>query len=295
MKLLLIPIVLFSSVNLSADLSNKEIHSLKIAKKWIDKDVKSIKGKNGSVTFIFGATLPSILTTPLKITDIRLQEGEIIREMQLGDTVRWQVSPSISGTAPREISHVILKPTDVNLSTSLVIFTDRRTYNLNVQSTEKEFTPIVNFHYTDEVNKKWIAYQNHINQNEKKKRNSKKLHGTNQSIDNLDFKYTLSKSNYRWKPIRIYNDGRKTYIQMPKTMKHGESPILMVLSNGKQKLVNYRMLKDRFIVDKIFSQAVLIKGVGQNQEKIVISRGTSTSSNAFLDLLKNEETLSWGQ
>lgn len=272
-------------------LTKRELHSLKLARKWMRNGVKSIRGKDGSITFMFGLTMPSIVAAPLRITDIRLEPGEKIREVQLGDTVRWQVSPSISGTAPLEVSHVIVKPTDVGLSTTLDIFTDRRTYNLNLKSTKRRYMPIVNFHYPKAINAKWAMYKNYMNKQQAAKQFQTAPGGVAQNIDTLDFNYQI-KGNYSWKPMRAYNDGVHTYIQMPHSMNFKEAPVLMVLDNGDQELVNYRLKNDRFIVDKLFDKAVLIKGVGSNQERIVIAHsklGSNRKINEALRMLSGRE------
>lgn len=276
-------------------LTKRELHSLKIARKWMRNGVKSIRGKDGSVTFMYGMTMPSIIAAPLRITDIRLEPGEKIREVQLGDTVRWQVSPSISGTAPYEVSHVIVKPTDVGLKTTLAIFTDRRTYNLNLKSTKSRYMPIVNFHYPEAINAKWEMYRNYIKEQEDAKQIETQSVGVTANIDALDFNYQIS-GDYSWKPMRVYNDGVHTYIQMPHSMKFREAPVLMILDHGEQKLVNYRLKNDRFIVDKLFDKAVLIKGVGSEQEKIVIvhSRlGSNTRMSEALKMLNGRVDNSW--
>lgn len=266
-------------------LTSRELHSLKLSRKWMRNGIKSIRGKDGSVTFMFGLTMPSIISAPLRITDIRLEPGERIREVQLGDTVRWQVSPSISGTQPYEVSHVIVKPTDVGLSTTLAIFTDRRTYNLNLKSTKKRYMPIVNFKYPKAINAKWAMYQNYIKKESHAKEIQTTSSGVTRSIDMLDFNYQIS-GNYSWKPIRVYNDGVHTFIQMPHSMSFKEAPVLMVLDYGDQQLVNYRLKNDRFIVDKLFDKAVLIKGVGSNQEKIIIVHSRANSNSRMNEALK---------
>jgi type IV secretion system protein VirB9 len=266
-------------------LTKRELHSLKLARKWMRNGVKSIRGKDGSVTFMFGLTMPSVIAAPLRITDIRLEPGEKIREVQLGDTVRWQVSPSISGTAPYEVSHVIVKPTDVGLRTTLAIFTDRRTYNLNLKSTKSRYMPIVNFHYPEAINAKWAMYQNYMKKQQDAKQFQTTPGGVTQNIDTLDFNYQV-RGNYSWKPLRVYNDGVHTYIQMPHSMNFKEAPVLMILDHGDQKLVNYRFKNDRFVVDKLFDKAVLIKGVGSDQEKIVIVHSRSGSNARMNEALR---------
>ncbi|HDX6242850.1 TPA: TrbG/VirB9 family P-type conjugative transfer protein, partial [Campylobacter fetus subsp. venerealis] len=109
----------------------------------------------------------------------------------------------------------------------------------------------------------------------------------------LDFGYTIEgKSDL--KPLRVYNNGIKTYIQMPKNMKFYEAPSLMILDkNNNKEIVNYRLKFDTFIVDRLFSKAILISGV---EDKGIIIKKMSNKinqeivNNVLYDLsLKNEE------
>jgi type IV secretion system protein VirB9 len=80
--------------------------------------------------------------------------------------------------------------------------------------------------------------------------------------------------------VRVYNDGQKTIIQMPKVMAQTEAPTLLLLNRegGLFKkddtvMINYRLQGDRYIVDAVFDKAILVAGVGSNQNRITITRG----------------------
>ena len=77
--------------------------------------------------------------------------------------------------------------------------------------------------------------------------------------------------------MRVYNDGHKTIIQMPGTIEQTEAPTLLVLkkekifSEDETVMVNYRIQGDRYIVDSVFNKAILIAGVGHNQDRTTIT------------------------
>ena len=80
-----------------------------------------------------------------------------------------------------------------------------------------------------------------------------------------------------WKPVRVYNDGKKTIIEMPSTMNSNESPALLVTrynktSRNSEQLVNYRVQNNRYIVDALFYEAELVSGVGSEQDKVTVRR-----------------------
>ena len=274
----------------SRELSQREWHSVSLSKEWLNNGNKSFRGADGSVSFLFGATMPRIVVAPLKITDIQFQKGEKILDVQLGDTTRWMTSPSLSGEGENQVSHLLLKTTDVGLETTLFISTNRRTYHINLFSRKHEYMPIVSFKYKDEINKKWESYNNHFKKQERIKKEATTLKVTSmlsKNINNLDFDYNI-KGNSSWKPTRVYNDGIKTYIQMPKNMLFNEAPIFMVLDkNDNNQLVNYRLKESNYIVDKLFHKGMLIIGVGDEQEKIIIEKKGSSESN-IINIWENE-------
>jgi P-type conjugative transfer protein TrbG len=103
--------------------------------------------------------------------------------------------------------------------------------------------------------------------------------GTREYMGNLSFEYEVSGSA-AWKPVRVYNDGRKTIIQMPSTMAQTEAPALLVVrkdggvfTDDETVMVNYRVQGDRYIVDSVFDKAILIAGVGSSQDRVTIQRG----------------------
>lgn len=283
-KLIMLSIALSTLLSASTiPLNEKENHSLALAQEWIKKDIKSYEGKDGSVNFIYGSSMPSIVTAPLRLTDIALEEGEYIKDVQVGDATRWIISASVSGSGEGVVSHVVVKPTAPNLQTTLLIATDKRSYHLNLISKKEDYMPIIGFSYVADMKKSLAAYKQKIDEVEKSKTfevvgGEKPILG---NIDTLNFDYRVSGDNPSWKPIRIYNDGVKTYIQMPKAMLFNEAPILMVLDgNNNQQIVNYRLLEDRFIVDKLFDKAVLFMDIGDDRKSVIIENKNPVVSNA---------------
>ena len=217
---------------------------------------------------------PSVVCAVLQVCDIALQAGEQVNSIQLGDTARWNVEPAISGTGPGEVQHLLVKPVDVGLSTSLVITTSRRTYHMQLRSHRTKYMPQVSFTYPEEALAKW----DRIRAREKRRRADDTLPASGEYLGDLSFDYDLS-GTAPWKPVRVYNDGRKTIIQMAKSMTQGEAPTLLVVrregglfGDPETVIVNYRVQGDRYIVDTVFKKAILLSGVGRGQEKITITR-----------------------
>ena len=117
------------------------------------------RGEDGVVRFLYGATLPTVVCAPLQVCDLALQPGEIVNNVNVGDKVRWNVSPGLSGSAGGQVTHLIIKPTDAGLVSSMAIETNRRTYAIKLVSTQHEWMPLVAFNYPDDMQRQWRAYQ----------------------------------------------------------------------------------------------------------------------------------------
>lgn len=254
-------------------LTKQERDALNVAKDWkagAAKNIKPVAGEDGSIKFLYGSQQTNIVCAVLQICDVALQMGEQVNGIHLGDNARWHVSPAITGSGVNEIVHLIIKPLDIGLETSLVVTTDRRTYHFKLRSHKKEYMPKVSFTYLEDTQAQWEA----IALRKRVEKEVKTIPSTGEYLGNLDFKYTLS-GDAPWKPVRVYNDGRKTIIQMPEIMKQTEAPtLLLVGGDGEENtIVNYRLQGDRYIVDSVFQTAILIAGVGDKQDRVEIGRG----------------------
>jgi type IV secretion system protein VirB9 len=266
----------FSGKNIK--LTPQEKAAIEIAEKWQSSSstgTAPVAGPNGSINFVYGAQQPSIVCAVLQVCDVALQPGELVNSINLGDTTRWRVEPAITGSGSNEVQHLIIKPLDVGLETSLFITTNRRSYHMRLRSHRTQYMPQVSFTYPEDALVKW----ENMKSRETKERQEKTIPETGEYLGNLNFDYDLSGSA-PWKPLRVYNDGVKTIIQMPATMAQTEAPTLLVVrkeggwfSEDETVIVNYRLQNDRYIVDAVFDKAILIAGVGSSQSRVTITRG----------------------
>lgn len=259
-------------------LSEQEKAGIAIAKGWKStnkKAAKPVPGADGSISFLYGASQPSIVCAVLQVCDVELQPGEQVNSIHLGDSARWKIEPAITGYSDNEVQHLIIKPLDVGLTTSLIVTTNRRTYHLQLRSAHEQYMPRVTFVYPEEAVKKWETAKASASV----ERSKKTIPATGEYLDHLDFNYRLDGEG-SWKPLRVYNDGKKTILEMPSTMAQSEAPTLLIvrkdgglLSDDEQVMVNYRIQNDRYIVDSLFDKAILIAGVGSSQSKVTITKG----------------------
>lgn len=249
-------------------LTPKERDALKLTRAFHDRNIPPVLTENGRVTYAFGLTMPSVVCAPFMVSDIELQPGEFVNDVVLGDTVRWKVSLARSGSP--ETSHLIVKPMDAGLETTVIIATDRRIYHIILKSQKKGHMSYVGFVYPEDANA--ILQKETAEQRKRETWETGELPVVGRvDLAKLAFNYEV-KGSAAWKPVQVFNDGRQTYVRLPKSVSQSEMPVLLVRRNGGDVLVNYRVREDTLIVDDIFTEAVLLAGVGSEQEQIIIRR-----------------------
>jgi type IV secretion system protein TrbG len=216
--------------------------------------------------FASGA-LYQVYAAPGQVTDVALQEGEQLvgsGPVAAGDTVRWIIGDTESGTGPTKRIHILVKPTRPELISNLVINTDRRTYLLELRSAEKTYMASVSWQYPED---QLIALRR---QNASAEAATPVMTGVD--ISRLRFRYAIEGDNPPWRPVSAFDDGSKVYIEMPGGIAQGEAPPLFVIGpEGDGQLVNYRVRQNYYIVDRLFAAAELRMG-GEHQQTVRISR-----------------------
>lgn len=248
----------------SQSLNRNEVKGTTLSGKWRGQAGLVTRGHDGKVIFLFGETQPSVVCSPLQVCDIELQGGEIVRDVLVGDTVRWKVEPATSGAAGGQAIHLIVKPSEPGLVTSMVVTTSRRTYHIQLKSHPSQYMARIGFEYPEDAATKLSDINARIHA----------MTGPGGGVppEQLAFSYSLSGSA-PWRPSRVFSDGQKTYIQFPRAISGQDAPVLFVVSGGQNRIVNYRMKNNMMIVDYNIDKAVLISGVGWKQQKITIRRG----------------------
>jgi type IV secretion system protein VirB9 len=211
--------------------------------------------------------LYQVYTAPGQVTDIALQQGEQLvgpGPVAAGDTVRWIIGDTESGTGPTKRVHIAVKPTRPDLVTNLVINTDRRTYHLELRSTEKTYMASVSWQYPQD---QLVALRRHNALAE-----AAGPVETDFQLSKLNFRYEIEGDTPPWRPLRAFDDGIKVFIEFPRGIRQGEMPPLFVLGpEGGAELVNYRARQNYYVVDRLFAAAELRLG-GERQQKVRIVR-----------------------
>lgn len=210
--------------------------------------------------FVRGA-LYQLYAAVNQVSDIALEPGEKLVSVSAGDTVRWVVGDTTSGNGAVAQVHILVKPIAPDLQTNLVINTDRRTYHLEMHSTDDTYMASVSWIYP---HSDLIALKT---RNTAAVQSAKLTIDRGLQLDRLKFRYRIE-GNAPWKPVRAFDDGKKVYLQFPSGLRQGDAPPLFIVgSNGEPALVNYRVRDNYYIVDRLFAAAEL--RFGTNPQQIV--------------------------
>lgn len=213
-------------------------------------------------------TIYKLITAPERITDIALEQGEMLVSVASGDTVRWVIGDTSSGNGATKRTHILVKPSLTGLSTNLLITTDRRAYHLALVSTRRTALTGISWSYPEDA---LLA----LRRANDAARSAEPIAAGIQ-VEQLHFNYEISGDTPTWRPVRAFDDGRQTYIEFPASILVGDAPpLFLVDGKGEAQLVNYRV-KDRFyVVDRIFDQAELRLGT-KKQQVVRVARTGST-------------------
>lgn len=205
-----------------------------------------------------------LYTAPGRVSDIALQPGETLTSVAAGDTARWTVGDTVSGSGEARRTHILVKPFAPGLSTNLVIATDRRVYHVQLTSRASNAMAAIRWTYPhDEI----LALA---------RQNREAEAATPVSVDvrvaDLNFGYAISGDKPAWRPLRAFDDGRRTWIEFSPGIATGEAPPLFVVGEkGEAELVNYRVAGRFYAVDRLFAAAELRLG-GKKQKVVRIVR-----------------------
>jgi type IV secretion system protein TrbG len=210
--------------------------------------------------------LYQVYVAPGQITDIVLEPGEQLMgsgPVAAGDTVRWIIGDTESGTGDTRRVHILVKPTRPAIETNLVINTDRRTYLIELRSRDKPYMPSVAWFYPE---------------SRAGRARTPPPAPVLPDVVQRRYRYAITGDKPPWRPINAYDDGRKVYIEFSPGIVQGEMPPLFVIGpEGKPELVNYRTYGNVLIVDRLFAAAELRLG-DERQQKVRIVRSDGRAS-----------------
>ena len=212
--------------------------------------------------------LYQVYASPGQVTDIVLQEGEELvgpGPVAAGDTVRWIIGDTVSGSGASRRVHILVKPTRPDIVTNIVINTSRRTYHIEVRATPATYMASVSWSYPEA---ELIALRMAEVERERTAPVAAGL-----DLGALNFRYRLSGDKPGWRPVRVFDDGRQTFVEFGDDIASGEMPPLFATGvKGEAELLNYRVQGRYMIVDRLFDAAELRLGKKKAEQQVRLRR-----------------------
>lgn len=246
--------------------------AVSLAKIWQQGDPIPAPGENGAVIYRYGAAMPPIVCAPERLTIILLEAGEKVQSQpMMGDTSRWDYQLMVAGEGPTARTGVVIKPKRPELSTDLVIATNRRSYQLQLISKPTEHLSQVEFSYPLSAN--WIEYQADRMKAEEQRKEDQRKDTVAELRGKPNFAYNVkSHQPVPFRPRAVYDDGHQTFLKMPPEAKNWDTAVLQTAGPNGCEIVNYRVNGDTWIIDRLFTSAELISGTGRQALRLSIFR-----------------------
>jgi type IV secretion system protein VirB9 len=223
-----------------------------------------LKFINGKMYYPWDETFTyEIHTQPYRTTDIQLEPGEQVLELPfLSEEKVWEIGAGVSRKNGQDLQHFFVKPTYAGLTTNMIIITDRRVYHLLLKSFRDRWMVMVQWEYPPAMP--------FTIKNEAMNRRVSELtsDGLLVNPEFLSFDYKMTYSLFKkplWLPRRVYDDGRKTYIELDEKLLHTETPVMF---NHRNERINYRVRKNLVIIDELIEKLTVRRG----GEKVTITK-----------------------
>ena len=254
--------------------------ALAIAKQWQGGDPVPTAGSNGIVQFAFGTAMPPIVCGPERQTLIFLQPGERLTHAPvLGDSSRWEALLLRAGQGDEEQTVVAIKFRKAgSYQTDLVLPTNRRVYQLNLQTNQTQYLSQVAFTYPDDPTDNWKQYEAEQGQEQAAQAAQREESHVASLTGPTNFNYTVKYSKKQVPPFvpkAVYDDGSQTFFKMPGSAQHWDAAVLQIAGPDGCEVVNHRLAEhdpDTWIVDRLFNQAELVSGTGKHAERVIVRR-----------------------
>ena len=190
------------------------------SEQWGSQPNPPAAGPDGRVLYSFGAGMPTVVCAPLRVCIVEMEPGEkIVGEPHIGDAVRWNVAPALYGEGSQATALIVLKPQSPGLDTNMLITTDRRAYYLRLISKPTDYVARIAFAYPDDDQHRW---QRHLLEQRTLPRRQApaEVLPAMMTVEKMSFDYRITGGNEHIRPLRVFDDGAKTYLQMPPAIEH---------------------------------------------------------------------------
>ena len=227
-------------------------------------------------TFPYGHGKAVLRCAALKLCQIDLQPGEVLTDDPLpADRERWDVDQTIQGRT----TIVLVRAKECDVSTNLLLVTDRRRYVVDLEvppcqgtNPRQSYMPGIRFWYPDDPDAGAAG--------------ASAAPLVNASAVNASYRWgerrglfgiRLFSRRYPWTPVQVVDDGYRTIVRFSPASRSGPLPSLYaVAEDGTRELVNTTVHPDpvngdAIVADRVAGRWVLVLREGKREHKVEIT------------------------
>lgn len=255
-----------------------------------------IAGDDGTILYPYGQSWPTVVCSPLHVCVIQLGRGDKPSQVVLGQPGMWNMTQAMAGNTPL----LALSPRFKGLHTNLMITAtaasgEPRVYYINLVSDNDKYVPKVGFYFPGDISTAWKEQAQAAEkaaQAARAKEQAEKKRAEDQTVaalpslnvSNLDFRWTetCESKGGGWfsrapscdsiKPVRVFDDGVHTYIEMPRGLSNTTGLPTIMASNvaGQPAVLNFRFKGGYYIVDGVPAKILLVAGNGDGSDQKIV-------------------------
>ena len=192
----------------------------------------------------FGIYQPVLTCTVLRACVIELEHGEILISLIAGDDQRWLIDHTATGPGGAT-PLVTVKPTDHDVTTNLVISTDRRVYHVTLDSPPRTrsrtdtnplgaYTRHIRFYYPAEGVRRLAG----------RERLRREMEG-DIAVGSMNFRWAWRKEEgFPWEPVAVFDDGERVYVKLPGPPTHWSNHFFSSNAAARNDLLTTRSRED---------------------------------------------------
>lgn len=232
-----------------AEALKKNLSDKTILPEYSEGRLKGWKYKKGDIYQVHCQTYHSTL--------IQFEPGEKMLEVPyLSETEVWRISRGVGIVDGQETEMLIIKPDYPGLTSTLIVVTDRRIYQMELKSYKDHYMPFVQWVYPRTI----TDLNSWTNRATGQTKTHTTLEFTPADTDYMSFDYVIRYPWGKrpiWCPELAYDDGKFTYIVLDKTALHMEVPACFI---GKREIMNKEYQKNVIVINQLIEKVTLRLG-----------------------------------
>lgn len=252
------------------------------------------------VVFAYGRSQPVVTCTVLRACIVELEPGEmVVDEPIAGDQVRWLISASHAGPGGKT-TLIVVKPQFCDVTTNLVVPTDRRIYDVTLDSPpcrggsalnpQQSYVRHVRFTYESAARAFGAGQSSDTERSPQlfprgEDDGLAATDSTARPVINRDYRMVRRRRgpfgllgrrpiDFPWTPAALHDDGAHLTIELPSVARHQAAPALYALEDdGSRTLVNYVVRwtqsgEGQYVTDRVARRFVLVLRSGTREQRL---------------------------